>query len=197
MSRALKLVRRFGDAMRDSAERMRSFLRRCLRSRIPLAAFVCTLIAATVAYFSHAAPPTILAAAGACIFCAFVWGYSTRMAREWPRLRELRRANYASVWDALSPSSTVAARAAAGVSDEDSLQAAGRKLAAQIAGFVSVTRTDNVLEIGSGVGRVGWAMAPLCVSWIDCDISKRMLKYAHSVCGPSKMFASYNFRSRN
>ncbi len=100
------------------------------------------------------------------------------MARAWPRLRELRRANYASVWDALSPSSTVAARAAAGVSDEDSLQAAGRKLAAQIAGFVSVTPTDNVLEIGSGVGRVGWAMAPLCGSWIGCDRSKRMLKYA-------------------
>jgi ubiquinone/menaquinone biosynthesis C-methylase UbiE len=102
------------------------------------------------------------------------------MTREWPRLREFRRGDYASVWDALSPNSTAAARAATAVSEEDSLQAAGQKVAARIAGFVSVAPTDNVLEIGSGVGRVGWAMAPICGSWTGCDISKRMLTYAQN-----------------
>jgi ubiquinone/menaquinone biosynthesis C-methylase UbiE len=149
-----------------------------MRSRIPPTAFVCALLALTVAYFRHAAPAIMFPAAGVCIFGAFVWGYSARMTREWPRLRELRRADYASVWDALSPDSTTAARAATGVSDEYSLQAAGRQVAARIAGFVSVTPTDTVLEIGSGVGRVGWAMAPICGTWIGCDVSKRMLGYA-------------------
>jgi len=157
---------------------MRSFLRRCLRSRIPPAAFVCALIALTVGQFRHATPAIMVLTTGACIFSAFVWGYSARVTREWPRLRELRRSDYASVWDALSPNSTAAARAATGLSDEYSLQAAGRQVAARIAGFVSVVPTDNVLEIGSGVGRVGWAMAPLCGNWIGCDRSKRMLKYA-------------------
>jgi len=100
------------------------------------------------------------------------------MTGEWPRFRELRRADYASVWDALSANSTVAARAASGTSDEAKLQATGRKVAARIAGFVSLAPTDVVLEIGSGVGRVGWAMAPLCGSWIGCDRSKHMLRYA-------------------
>ncbi len=117
-------------------------------------------------------------ATGACISSAFLWGYSARMTREWPRLRELRRADYASVWDALSPNSTAAARAATGLSDEYSLQTAGRQVAARITGFVSVAPTDTVLEIGSGVGRVGWAMAPICGNWIGCDISKRMLVHA-------------------
>jgi len=41
-----KLAWRFGDAMRGALRRVRSFIRRCLGSRIPFAAFVCTLIAA-------------------------------------------------------------------------------------------------------------------------------------------------------
>jgi ubiquinone/menaquinone biosynthesis C-methylase UbiE len=149
-----------------------------VRSRLPLATFVCALAAATAAYLSHATPAIVVPAAGACVFLAFVWGYSVRTAHEWPRLRELRRADYALVWDTLSPNSTIAARAASGVSDEDSLRAVGRKVASRIAGFVSLRPTDRVLEIGSGVGRVGWAMAPLCGHWTGCDVSKRMLEFA-------------------
>ena len=35
-----------------------------------------------------------------------------------------------------------------------------------------------MLEIGIGVGRVGWAMARRCHSWTGCDVSANMISHA-------------------
>jgi len=39
-------------------------------------------------------------------------------------------------------------------------------------------RSDVVLEIGCGIGRVGRELAPQCRKWIGCDVSARMLNLA-------------------
>jgi ubiquinone/menaquinone biosynthesis C-methylase UbiE len=120
---------------------------------------------------------TLLALAN-CLGCAFVWGYSTHLISEWPRLRQFRRSQYSAVWDSLSSTSEIAANAATGVSGELSLQSSGRQVADRIAGFISLKTSEDVLEVGCGVGRVGWAIAPRCRSWTGCDISENMLSHA-------------------
>ena len=127
---------------------------------------------------SDASKVLTLCALVGCLGCAFVWGYSTHLIREWPRLRELRRSQYSAVWDSLSPTPEIAANAAAGISRELTLQSSGKQVADRIAGFISLKPSDDVLEVGCGVGRVGWAIAPRCRSWIGCDISQNMLSHA-------------------
>ena len=155
-------------------------LRDSLRSRpwLPAAAFTCTLAALIVALGSDASTVLTLCALVGCLGCAFVWGYSTHLIREWPRLRELRRSQYSAVWDSLSPTPEIAANAAAGISRELTLQSSGKQVADRIGRFISLKPSDDVLEVGCGVGRVGWAIAPRCRSWIGCDISQNMLSHA-------------------
>ena len=40
------------------------------------------------------------------------------------------------------------------------------------------TKSDIVLEIGCGIGRIGKELAPRCKKWIGCDISGNMLEHA-------------------
>jgi SAM-dependent methyltransferase len=156
------------------------WLRECFRSWpwIPVAVFVCALAMFLVALMSNAPRAVTMFAAAGCLGCAFVWGYTAHLAREWPRLHELRRSQYSAVWDSLSLTSDSAASAATGISDESSLQTSGKLVEARIAVAISLTASDDVLEIGCGVGRVGWAIAPKCRVWIGCDISEKMLSHA-------------------
>ena len=155
-------------------------LRDSVRSRpwLPTAAFACTLAVFVVAVGFGASKVLTLFALVGCLGCAFIWGYSTHLIRELPRLRELRRSQYSAVWDSLSPTPEIAANAATGISCELSLQSSGKQIADRIAGFISLKPSDDVLEVGCGVGRVGWAIAPRCRSWIGCDISENMLSHA-------------------
>ena len=155
-------------------------LRDSLRSRpwLPAAAFTCTLAALIVALGSDASKVLTLCALVGCLGCAFVWGYSTHLIHEWPRLHQLRRSQYSAVWDSLSPTPEIAANAAAGISRELTLQSSGKQVADRIGRFISLKPSDDVLEVGCGVGRVGWAIAPRCRSWIGCDISENMLSHA-------------------
>jgi SAM-dependent methyltransferase len=156
------------------------WLRECVRSWpwIPVAVFVCALAGLLVALMSVAPRVLTVFAAVCCLGCAFVWGYTLHLTREWPRLHGLRRSQYSAVWDSLSVTSDGAAFAATGYSDEASLQTSGKQVAARIAVAISLKASDDLLEIGCGVGRVGWAVAPECRSWIGCDISKAMLSHA-------------------
>ena len=155
-------------------------LRNAVRSRpwLPAAAFSCTLAVFVAAVGSSAGKVLTLFLMVGCLGCAFIWGYSTHLTREWPPLRQLRRSQYSAVWDSLSPTPEIAANAATGISCELSLQSSGMQVADRIAGFISLQPSDDVLEVGCGVGRVGWAIAPRCHSWIGCDISENMLAHA-------------------
>lgn len=159
---------------------LKLWLREFVRSWpwIPVAAFACALAVFLVALISNAPRILTIFAAAGCLSCAFVWGYTVHLAGEWPRLHELRRSQYSAVWDSLSLTSDGAASAATGFSDESSLQSSGKQVSARIAVAISLTASDDVLEIGCGVGRVGWAIAPECRSWIGCDISATMLSHA-------------------
>lgn len=148
------------------------------RPWIPAAAFACTLSLFVVALTSNVSKVLTLFAAAGCLGCAFVWGYSTHLIREWPRLRQLRRAQYSAVWDSLSLTLETAANAATGISREPSLQSSGKQVADRVARFISLKASDDVLEVGCGVGRIGWAIAPQCRTWIGCDISENMLSHA-------------------
>ena len=155
-------------------------LRDSVRSRpwLPAATFACTLAVFVAAVGSGASKVLTLFAVVGCLGCAFIWGYSTHLTRAWPPLRQLRRSQYSAVWDSLSPIPEIAAKAATGISCELSLQSSGKQVADRIAGFISLKPSDDVLEVGCGVGRVGWAIAPRCRSWIGCDISENMLSHA-------------------
>jgi cyclopropane fatty-acyl-phospholipid synthase-like methyltransferase len=110
--------------------------------------------------------------------CAFLSGRFLRLTAQWPRLDSLHRTEYSAVWDALSTTPDTAAQAAAGYSDEKDLRATGEEVAHRIADAVGLQPSEDVLEIGCGVGRIGWAMAPRSRSWTGCDISANMV--AHS-----------------
>ncbi len=159
---------------------LKLWLRECVRSWpwIPVALLGCALAELLVALMSSAARVFTVFAAVCCLGCAFVWGYTVHLNREWPRLHQLHRSQYSAVWDSLGLTSDGAAFAATGYSDQSSLQISGKKVAARIAVAISLKASDDVLEIGCGVGRVGWAVAPQCRSWIGCDISKAMLSHA-------------------
>ena len=109
---------------------------------------------------------------------AFVLGYSIRIRAEIPRLDEYRRSEYAAVWNELSHGLPQAMWAAAGEPNEEGLRKAGAAVVARMRSRVRIDASTDVLEIGCGVGRVGWALAGMCRSWIGTDISRNMLEHA-------------------
>ncbi|OGX11547.1 MAG: hypothetical protein A3K11_12660 [Nitrospirae bacterium RIFCSPLOWO2_12_FULL_63_8] len=82
------------------------------------------------------------------------------------------------MWNELSDTEDRAKLHVAGYVDEDRLLATAEATRRDLEGTVGITRDDEVLEIGCGVGRVGMVLAPLCKRWIGCDVSRNMLKYA-------------------
>ncbi len=50
--------------------------------------------------------------------------------------------------------------------------------ARQLADFARVDRASRVLEIGSGVGRIGRAFAPRVKEWVGADVSVRLIGFA-------------------
>jgi ubiquinone/menaquinone biosynthesis C-methylase UbiE len=86
--------------------------------------------------------------------------------------------NTKKVWDSLSSSQVQASEAATGLTDEQLLVTAGRKCAEDLIELVEITETDEVLEIGCGVGRVDLILSTRCRSWTGADISSNMLRHA-------------------
>ena len=161
---------------------LRLHLRDTLRSfpYLPALAFVCAIVIAAIALLTHAPAPIIAAAVILCCATAFLWGYATHLLREWPRLHDFQRSQYSEVWDSLSTTAEGAADAAAGMTDEAELRRTGREIADRIAAHVALTTKDDVLEIGSGVGRIGLEIAPRCRSWTAGDRSQNMLSHAQA-----------------
>ena len=113
-----------------------------------------------------------------CITSPFVTGYALGMNAQWPWLHDFRRSEYADVRDALNSTPRNAEAAATRVADESTLRTSGAEVATRVAVATGMKKTDDVLEIGCGVGRVGWAMASLSHSWTGCDISPKTTSHA-------------------
>lgn len=95
-----------------------------------------------------------------------------------PALDHLHRRQYREVWNSLGSSPEGAVAAACGELDENQLRQSGTKTSQKLIELLSIGLEDDVLEIGCGVGRVGWALAPQCRHWTGADISPKMLEYA-------------------
>ena len=92
---------------------------------------------------------------------------------------ELSRAEYAEVWNNVAHTEAEAQIAVAGYTS-------GSKKWRETADYfvqnilektVGIKKTDTILEIGAGVGRVGEVLAPKCRQWIGADVSAKMLSY--------------------
>jgi SAM-dependent methyltransferase len=145
---------------------------------MPAPVFVGAGVIYVLALRGRVQPGVLFLSALVWVACAFLSGRFLRIAVQWPRLASLHRTDYSAVWDALSTTPDTAARAAAGYSDEKDLRATGEEVACRIADAIGLQPSENVLEIGCGVGRIGWAMAPRSHAWTGCDISANMIAHA-------------------
>ncbi len=87
------------------------------------------------------------------------------------------RADYKTVWNAVSRDSDSAKLAVSGYTDEDEYRRLADATVATLRRTVGIGGDDVVLEIGCGVGRVGPAIAPVCKKWIATDVSENMLEH--------------------
>jgi len=85
---------------------------------------------------------------------------------------------YKQTWTDLSSTYEVAKLHVTGDATESELRASGKETIDRINESIVITKSDVVLEIGCGIGRIGRELASKCRKWIGCDISPNMLKYA-------------------
>lgn len=123
---------------------------------------------------------TIFLSAGVALVCSYVWGYSERAFRLdfTPALKHLKRRQYAEVWDALAADRELASVSACGEREETEVRSSVQDCIRNLLELARISKTDEVLEIGCGVGRVGRELAAHCKSWSGCDISSNMLSFA-------------------
>jgi ubiquinone/menaquinone biosynthesis C-methylase UbiE len=157
---------------------------------LPAVTTLASGLALTLSLAFHQSLPVVVGAALALLVATYVWGYSAHAFRQriWPSLDHLHRRQYAEVWDALAPTLKQAAEAACGLQEEDELRRSGTKSARDLLELISIGPEDDVLELGCGLGRVGWALAPHCRHWTGADTSTNMLAYAaHRLQGVSNI----------
>jgi ubiquinone/menaquinone biosynthesis C-methylase UbiE len=97
---------------------------------------------------------------------------------QWPALRHLHRRQYAETWDTMAGSSRAARVAVSGKAWEWELRDSTREPVRNLIELASINPDDDVLEIGSGIARLGLELAPRCHSWTGADISPSMLAHA-------------------
>lgn len=114
------------------------------------------------------------------LLCSFAWGYSMRAFQQpfSPSLTHLKRHQYEQVWNSLAANRELAGLAAAGEQEEGELRRSVQSAVRNLLELARIAQSDDVLEIGCGIGRVGRELAPHCRTWTGCDISRNMLGYA-------------------
>jgi len=134
---------------------------------------------AVSSYRRDARPIVVLTGITFAAAC-YVSGYSVRALkfRTRPSLDHLHRRQYAETWDTLASSPSQARAATCGNSNEEKLRFLAQKPLTNIIELAGIKPTDNVLEIGCGVARIGLELAPRCQQWTGADISKNMLACA-------------------
>lgn len=90
----------------------------------------------------------------------------------------LQRNNYKETWNGLSDTFQNAVINVTGDATEKQLQEFGKIDSQKIIEITEISTSDIVLEIGCGVGRLGFTIADKCREWIGCDISGNMLNHA-------------------
>jgi ubiquinone/menaquinone biosynthesis C-methylase UbiE len=147
---------------------------------IPRAATLVAIVGITGGQVTRIHPPWLLGMAAVLAFSSFVWGYSVRLHRrvDWPSLDHLQRRQYADVWDALATSPWRARAAACGEQEEDGVRNSASVPIKNLRELAAVNAQDDLLEIGCGVGRIGFGLAPCCRTWTGADMSANMLGFA-------------------
>ena len=90
----------------------------------------------------------------------------------------LKRNSYKQVWDDLSDTYRKAVMNVTGDASEKQLQEFGLLDSKKIIEYTQMGPDDVVLEIGCGVGRLGYCLSDYCKQWIGCDISQNMISHA-------------------
>jgi ubiquinone/menaquinone biosynthesis C-methylase UbiE len=88
------------------------------------------------------------------------------------------RSDYKSTWTANAETLSSARMSVAFTEDEAELNRSGAATTQFLLENVGIAASDEVLEIGCGVGRVGKHLARHCARWTGSDVSPNMLKFA-------------------
>lgn len=147
----------------------------------PAMAALLSIAAVAAALIANFALPYKLAAASALGITSFIWGYWKQAVRRrlFPPLTQLHRRQYAETWDQLASSREEACVAAAGPKkDEEEFRSSAASTVQNLRELVRIRKSDKVLEVGCGVGRIGEALAPYCSTWTGSDMSPKMLGHA-------------------
>jgi ubiquinone/menaquinone biosynthesis C-methylase UbiE len=150
-------------------------------SWLPAAACVVNSLVLCAALVGDLNLPYKLAAAAALTATSFAWGYWTQAVRRrlFPPLTHLHRRQYGAAWDLLASSREEACAAAAGSKrDEEEFRSSAASTVQNLLGLAHIRASDQVLEVGCGVGRIGRELATHCSSWTGADISANMLRHA-------------------
>lgn len=90
------------------------------------------------------------------------------------------RNNYKQTWNALAKGMESAKKFVSGFQEEEEFTRTALKTIEILKTTVNVKTTDEILEIGCGVGRVGKELAPICSRWTGTDISGNMIDHAQN-----------------
>ncbi len=147
---------------------------------IPAAATLAAVVGLTASAVTRVDSLWVLGLAAVLVFSSFVWGYSARLRRRvtWPSLDYLQRRQYAEVWDALATSPWRARAVACGEQEEVGVRNSASIPIKHLRELAPVSSQDDILEIGCGVGRIGFGLAPYCRTWTGTDMSANMLGVA-------------------
>ncbi len=98
-----------------------------------------------------------------------------------------RGATYEKFWDEVASTREGAYYGVAGLPfgeapDDENLERHGKRTAGILLKKLNLGKTDAVLEVGVGVGRLARAIAPYVAEYHGTDISSNMIEYARSRC---------------
>jgi ubiquinone/menaquinone biosynthesis C-methylase UbiE len=88
--------------------------------------------------------------------------------------------NYKAFWDDKASTTVGALLAVDGSASEPVARLTGAYTARQVAAALDLSPTDQVLELGCGVGRIGLEIAPKVARWHGADISANMIEVARN-----------------